>query len=155
MQAVKFHFFHRPLPGPPPPDADAPPLLVSSFGEGRALELVNLQQEWIEHNTQRISRVYPKGTRIDSTNISDTLACRLWEAGVQMVALNWQALALPDPTRDGPRDVPSTPPLLRLAPSEVLAPGTLPLSTPFTTSAPLPSYLLLTSTHLGRRTTTP
>jgi len=36
------------------------------------------------------SRVYPKGQRVDSSNISDVNVCRAWDAGVQMVALNFQ-----------------------------------------------------------------
>ena len=39
-----------------------------------------------------LSRVYPMGSRVSSSNVSDELACRLWEAGVQMVALNLQTV---------------------------------------------------------------
>jgi len=42
---------------------------------------------WIEHNKGHISRVYPKGLRIDSSNYLPTPA---WACGNQMVALNYQ-----------------------------------------------------------------
>nr|XP_032834828.1 1-phosphatidylinositol 4,5-bisphosphate phosphodiesterase gamma-1-like [Petromyzon marinus] len=41
----------------------------------------------VEHNRRQLSRVYPKGQRIDSSNY-DPLA--LWACGTQMVALNYQ-----------------------------------------------------------------
>jgi len=34
---------------------------------------------------QVLSRVYPKGTRIESSNPPDLLACKLWDAGVQVL----------------------------------------------------------------------
>ena len=40
--------------------------------------------------SQQISRVYPRGSRIDSDNY-DPLP--LWNVGVQMAALNWQTPA--------------------------------------------------------------
>jgi phosphatidylinositol phospholipase C delta len=43
--------------------------------------------DWVKHNFGHISRVYPKATRMDSTNF-DPLP--LWQAGCQVVALNWQ-----------------------------------------------------------------
>ena len=59
-------------------------LVVSSFKEQRALEYVaHCQPSWREHNRLRCSRVYPKGSRVDSSNVSARDACRLWSAGVQ------------------------------------------------------------------------
>lgn len=40
-----------------------------------------------EYNTHALSRVYPKGTRVDSSNYTPTLAHFM---GCQIVALNWQ-----------------------------------------------------------------
>lgn len=41
----------------------------------------------IKHNRTHLVRVYPKGTRVSSTNF---LPQKYWSAGVQLVALNWQ-----------------------------------------------------------------
>ncbi|KAK8865887.1 hypothetical protein IAR55_001035 [Kwoniella newhampshirensis] len=45
--------------------------------------------DWIKHNFTHLSRVYPRGTRLASSNY-DPVA--VWEAGCQIVALNWQTL---------------------------------------------------------------
>lgn len=42
-----------------------------------------------EHNKSFLMRVFPKGTRINSSNVDPTLH---WRTGAQMVALNWQRL---------------------------------------------------------------
>nr|XP_018267148.1 phosphatidylinositol phospholipase C, delta [Kwoniella dejecticola CBS 10117]OBR89306.1 phosphatidylinositol phospholipase C, delta [Kwoniella dejecticola CBS 10117] len=47
------------------------------------------KQDWIKHNFNHISRVYPRGTRLTSSNYDPTIA---WSAGCQLVALNWQTL---------------------------------------------------------------
>jgi len=36
--------------------------------------------------------MYPRGGRVDSSNISELLACKAWEAGVQMVCFNLQTV---------------------------------------------------------------
>jgi phosphatidylinositol phospholipase C delta len=41
----------------------------------------------IKHNRSHLVRVYPKGTRVSSTNF---LPQKYWSAGAQLVALNWQ-----------------------------------------------------------------
>lgn len=41
----------------------------------------------IKHNRTHLSRLYPKGTRVSSTNYEPH---RYWSAGIQLVALNWQ-----------------------------------------------------------------
>jgi phosphatidylinositol phospholipase C delta len=41
----------------------------------------------IKHNRGHLVRVYPKGTRVSSTNF---VPQQYWSAGVQLVALNWQ-----------------------------------------------------------------
>ena len=72
----------------------APAWQMSSFGESRASKALYEQRgaEWALHNSQQISRVYPRGSRIDSDNY-DPLP--LWNVGVQMAALNWQTHDLP------------------------------------------------------------
>lgn len=71
--------------------ADWEPLVVCSFKEGDAIDMERESQPaWIAHNRSNLSRVYPKGSRMDSSNMADTLLCRLWSAGVQMAALNFQ-----------------------------------------------------------------
>lgn len=42
-----------------------------------------------EHNKSYLMRVFPKGTRITSSNVDPTFH---WRQGAQMVALNWQKL---------------------------------------------------------------
>jgi Phosphatidylinositol-specific phospholipase C, Y domain len=41
----------------------------------------------IKHNRTHLVRLYPKGTRVSSTNYEPH---RYWGAGMQLVALNWQ-----------------------------------------------------------------
>ncbi|KAG8219083.1 phosphoinositide-specific phospholipase C [Butyriboletus roseoflavus] len=45
----------------------------------------------IKHNKTHLVRVYPKGTRVSSTNY---LPHRCWAAGAQLVAINWQTFDL-------------------------------------------------------------
>lgn len=56
----------------------------------RGAELDKQRPRWIHHNKRLLSRIYPKGSRTDSSNLPEALTCRMWSAGVQMVALNWQ-----------------------------------------------------------------
>lgn len=66
---------------------------MHSFGENKAMRLcAKYGRQWLHHNVRQLSRVYPKGLRIDSSNFNPAL---LWNVGCQMVALNYQ-------TADGP-----------------------------------------------------
>ncbi|XP_066064221.1 1-phosphatidylinositol 4,5-bisphosphate phosphodiesterase beta-3 isoform X5 [Chamaea fasciata] len=66
---------------------------MSSFVETKGLEqLTKSPLEFVEYNTRQLSRVYPKGTRVDSSNFHPQL---FWNAGVQMAALNFQSLDVP------------------------------------------------------------
>ncbi len=47
----------------------------------------NARDKWIKHNYRQLSRVYPKGTRVDSSNLDPV---KPWSAGCQLVALNFQ-----------------------------------------------------------------
>ena len=44
-------------------------------------------QEWDHFNVQHFSRIYPKGSRFDSSNYSPV---PFWCVGCQMVSLNFQ-----------------------------------------------------------------
>jgi hypothetical protein len=44
---------------------------------------------WSRYNKMQLSRIYPKGTRVDSSNYMPQL---FWNAGCQMVALNFQTV---------------------------------------------------------------
>uniref|UniRef100_A0A3B3V1Y4 Phosphoinositide phospholipase C n=1 Tax=Poecilia latipinna TaxID=48699 RepID=A0A3B3V1Y4_9TELE len=63
---------------------------MSSFVETKAIEI--LKTFPFEYNKKQLSRIYPKGTRVDSSNYMPQL---FWNIGCQMVALNFQTLDLP------------------------------------------------------------
>uniref|UniRef100_A0A8C0N0V0 1-phosphatidylinositol 4,5-bisphosphate phosphodiesterase n=2 Tax=Canis lupus familiaris TaxID=9615 RepID=A0A8C0N0V0_CANLF len=63
---------------------------MSSFVETKAMEqLTKSPMEFVEYNKQQLSRIYPKGTRVDSSNYMPQL---FWNVGCQLVALNFQTL---------------------------------------------------------------
>uniref|UniRef100_A0A8C9X9A8 Phosphoinositide phospholipase C n=1 Tax=Sander lucioperca TaxID=283035 RepID=A0A8C9X9A8_SANLU len=65
---------------------------MSSFVETKALEqLTKCPVEFVEYNKLQLSRIYPKGTRVDSSNYNPQL---FWNAGCQLVALNFQTIDL-------------------------------------------------------------
>ncbi|XP_053189668.1 1-phosphatidylinositol 4,5-bisphosphate phosphodiesterase beta-1-like [Scomber japonicus] len=65
---------------------------MSSFVETKALEhLTKSPVEFVEYNKSQLSRIYPKGTRVDSSNYMPQL---FWNAGCQLVALNYQTIDL-------------------------------------------------------------
>ncbi|CAF1218768.1 unnamed protein product [Rotaria magnacalcarata] len=66
---------------------------MSSFSENVALQ--HLRQnpiEFVNYNKRQLSRVYPKGGRVDSSNYMPQI---FWNAGCQMVSLNFQTPDLP------------------------------------------------------------
>uniref|UniRef100_A0AAR2KHU3 Phosphoinositide phospholipase C n=1 Tax=Pygocentrus nattereri TaxID=42514 RepID=A0AAR2KHU3_PYGNA len=66
---------------------------MSSFVETKALELLTKSPvEFVEYNKLQLSRIYPKGTRVDSSNYMPQV---FWNAGCQLVALNFQTIDLP------------------------------------------------------------
>ncbi|XP_072543680.1 1-phosphatidylinositol 4,5-bisphosphate phosphodiesterase beta-3 isoform X2 [Salminus brasiliensis] len=66
---------------------------MSSFVETKGMDtLKNSPIEFVEYNKKQMSRIYPKGTRVDSSNYMPQL---FWNVGCQMVALNFQTLDLP------------------------------------------------------------
>ncbi|XP_075781802.1 1-phosphatidylinositol 4,5-bisphosphate phosphodiesterase beta-1 isoform X2 [Pelodiscus sinensis] len=65
---------------------------MSSFVETKGLEqLTKSPVEFVEYNKRQLSRIYPKGTRVDSSNYMPQV---FWNAGCQLVALNFQTVDL-------------------------------------------------------------
>jgi len=62
---------------------------MSSIGESKIQKYLteSYVKSFLDYNTFQISRTYPKGARIHSENYNP-ISC--WNAGVQMVALNFQ-----------------------------------------------------------------
>ena len=66
---------------------------MSSFSETAALNYLKTNSvEFVNYNKRQMSRIYPKGTRADSSNYMPQV---FWNAGCQMVALNFQTPDLP------------------------------------------------------------
>ncbi|XP_075699613.1 1-phosphatidylinositol 4,5-bisphosphate phosphodiesterase beta-2 [Rhinoderma darwinii] len=64
--------------------------VISSFVETKAYDLLTkFPVQFIEYNKRQMSRIYPKGTRMDSSNYMPQM---FWNAGCQMVALNFQTM---------------------------------------------------------------
>lgn len=63
---------------------------------------------WSSYNKRQMSRIYPKGTRMDSSNYMPQM---FWNAGCQMVALNFQTMGegTPRPLRTFPCALPLPP----------------------------------------------
>ncbi|XP_065158334.1 1-phosphatidylinositol 4,5-bisphosphate phosphodiesterase classes I and II [Atheta coriaria] len=65
---------------------------MSSFDERQATTLLKESPlEFVNYNKHQLSRVYPVGTRFDSSNFMPQV---FWNAGCQLVALNFQTLDL-------------------------------------------------------------
>ncbi|XP_065834957.1 1-phosphatidylinositol 4,5-bisphosphate phosphodiesterase eta-2-like [Oscarella lobularis] len=62
---------------------------LCSFGEGRAQRCVtpHRARRFVRHNVRQLSRIYPAGYRINSSNYSPI---EMWNSGCQLVALNFQ-----------------------------------------------------------------
>ncbi|KAL2085120.1 hypothetical protein ACEWY4_018440 [Coilia grayii] len=61
---------------------------MASFKEGKALSLADTSATaYVHHNMDKLSRIYPAGSRTDSSNYNPV---PLWNAGCQIVALNFQ-----------------------------------------------------------------
>ncbi|XP_061876650.1 1-phosphatidylinositol 4,5-bisphosphate phosphodiesterase delta-1a isoform X2 [Entelurus aequoreus] len=61
---------------------------MSSFKESKAFNLANNSASaFIHHNMDKLSRIYPAGSRTDSSNYNPV---SMWNAGCQIVALNFQ-----------------------------------------------------------------
>ncbi|XP_015782614.1 1-phosphatidylinositol 4,5-bisphosphate phosphodiesterase classes I and II [Tetranychus urticae] len=65
---------------------------ISSFVEATATNYLKERPvDFVNLNKVQLSRIYPKGTRVDSSNYMPQV---FWNAGCQMVALNFQTLDL-------------------------------------------------------------
>lgn len=65
---------------------------MSSFDERQATSLLKeYPVQFVNYNKYQLSRVYPVGTRFDSSNFMPQV---FWNAGCQLVALNYQTLDL-------------------------------------------------------------
>ncbi|KAI7792763.1 1-phosphatidylinositol 4,5-bisphosphate phosphodiesterase delta-1a isoform X2 [Triplophysa rosa] len=61
---------------------------MASFKESKAVNFAeNSATAYIHHNMDKLSRIYPAGSRTDSSNYNPV---PLWNAGCQIVALNFQ-----------------------------------------------------------------
>lgn len=70
--------------------------LMSSFGEKKAITLTNKKggntANLVQYCIRNFARVYPKGTRVDSSNYDPQA---MWNCGMQLVALNFQTADSP------------------------------------------------------------
>lgn len=66
-----------------------PTYFMHSFTENKVRSLCRHKKSnaWIQYNQSHMSRTYPGGARVDSSNYNPLLA---WSTGCQMVALNFQ-----------------------------------------------------------------
>ncbi|XP_076856295.1 1-phosphatidylinositol 4,5-bisphosphate phosphodiesterase delta-3-A [Brachyhypopomus gauderio] len=70
--------------------AKRPPNEMSSFSESEALKHIkNSGKFFVRANSQQLSRIYPSGQRLQSSNYNPQ---DMWNAGCQIVALNFQTL---------------------------------------------------------------
>eukprot|EP00794_Sanderia_malayensis_P017475 gene17475-19222_t len=66
---------------------------MSSFSESTATNLLKEEPiNFVNYNKMQLSRVYPKGGRVGSDNYMPQV---FWNAGCQLIALNYQTLDLP------------------------------------------------------------
>ena len=72
-----------------------------SFDESKARRLClspEMREKWIEYNQSHLSRVYPSGKRVDSSNFSPITG---WSTGCQLMAVNFQTPDLARRLNDG------------------------------------------------------
>ncbi|KAJ8414288.1 hypothetical protein AAFF_G00051580, partial [Aldrovandia affinis] len=68
--------------------AKKPPSEMSSFSESEALRHIkDLGIQFVRHNSRQLSRIYPSGQRLQSSNYDPQ---DMWNGGCQIVALNFQ-----------------------------------------------------------------
>ncbi|RVE60107.1 hypothetical protein OJAV_G00195100 [Oryzias javanicus] len=68
--------------------AKSSPFHMSSFSERKALQLIKDSGVlFVRHNSHQLSRIYPSGQRLQSSNYNPQ---QMWNAGCQIVALNFQ-----------------------------------------------------------------
>ena len=63
---------------------------ITSFVESQGTSLLKeFPVDFVNYNKRQMSRIYPRGTRVDSSNFIPQV---FWNAGCQLVALNFQTL---------------------------------------------------------------
>ncbi|XP_065332409.1 1-phosphatidylinositol 4,5-bisphosphate phosphodiesterase-like [Cloeon dipterum] len=66
---------------------------MSSFAENAGMNFIKTNGiDFVNYNKRQISRIYPKGARVDSSNYMPQV---FWNAGCQLVSLNFQTPDLP------------------------------------------------------------
>jgi hypothetical protein len=79
--------------------ANAKPWEMCSFSENKVNKfLAKSILDFVGYNTRQLARIYPKGMRVDSSNYDPVPS---WNAGAQIVALNYQTGAEPTWVNDG------------------------------------------------------
>jgi len=92
LRTVKFKDF-------PEMKSNISPWEMCSFSETKVNKfLLKTAVEFMEFNTRQLSRTYPKGMRVDSSNYDPVPA---WNSGAQIVALNYQTGSEPTFLYDG------------------------------------------------------
>lgn len=67
---------------------DYAPEHMFSLSENNCSRLIRQGMlELLKHNRTHLTRIYPRGTRLQSTNFEPH---RFWATGAQLVAINWQ-----------------------------------------------------------------
>ena len=67
--------------------------VISSFSESKSYELLKSHRAMlVRYNKRQLSRIYPKGVRVESSNL---MPQEFWNAGCQLVCLNYQTADLP------------------------------------------------------------
>ncbi|NXA32854.1 PLCD4 phosphodiesterase, partial [Eudromia elegans] len=79
--------------------AHSRPSEISSFSEAKARKLIRESgNEFVRHNAWQLARIYPSGMRTDSSNYDPQ---EMWNAGCQIVALNFQTAGAEMDLNDG------------------------------------------------------
>lgn len=94
FHGVKFHDFDESI--------KEPPTHMHSIGETKIPKILSKQAAntklWRQYNTHHMTRTYPAGKRVDSSNYNPITP---WSVGCQMVALNFQTSDTPLVLNDG------------------------------------------------------
>ncbi|XP_045155404.1 1-phosphatidylinositol 4,5-bisphosphate phosphodiesterase delta-3, partial [Echinops telfairi] len=88
LSALAVYCHATPLKSLRPDVEQAQPCQVSSLSERKAKRLIReAGNSFVRHNSHQLTRVYPLGLRMNSANYSPQ---EMWNAGCQLVALNFQ-----------------------------------------------------------------
>jgi hypothetical protein len=94
FHGIKFKSFKKSM--------EEPTSHMHSIGETKISKIISQDPKnadlWRQYNARHMTRTYPAGTRVDSSNYNPILA---WSLGCQMVALNFQTNDTPLLLNDG------------------------------------------------------